>query len=146
VVQRPTEYGSVGDIHASDFASGENLARRSVQELLGARERSDSCLIFSRRIFDRASNEGARVERPLRRDRPLSPLARSASSTISFSCVAHRPVRPKPAFGDGASGKPAVVNHEFVAVGSMTDRSMTFCSSRTFPGRDMLSADQASAC
>src|SRR5450432_3998987 len=107
----------------------------SAQEGVAGRARNRLLLIFSARILD-SSVERGMPRRAAAPDGPKTrpPVARKASSTTAFSCVAtlldNFSRLSIAGFVDSqlSSTVNSSVSH------TITDRSITFCSSRMFPG------------
>ena len=111
------------------------LDNRATYWFLAGRGRKRLLLIFSARIFDSSVERGIprRAAAPARPNtRP--PLVRNASSMIAFSwpaSVLGNASRLSTA-GRAESQLSSTVNSSVSH--TITDRSITFCSSRTFPG------------
>src|ERR1700704_6987786 len=105
------------------------------QERLGARVRKRLLLTFNERIFDSSVERGI----PSRAAAPEGPntrpsVARSASSMSAFSCDASAPDIPSrlSTAGRADNQRSSTVNSS--VSDTITERSITFCNSRTFPG------------
>src|SRR5258708_1998410 len=90
-------------------------------------------LIFSARILDSSVERGIR-RRAAAPEGPKTrpPVARKASSTIAFSCAARLLDNRLSIAGFVDNQLSSTVNSSVSH--STTDRSITFCNSRTFPG------------
>src|SRR4029077_21248292 len=123
--------------HGADESSGlEKTRTGSPHDSCGRRVRKRLLLILNARIFDSSVDRGipsraAAPEGPNRRP----PLARRASSTMAFSCAASVPDKPSWRLTAGAADSQLSSTVNSSVSDTMTDRSMTFCSSRTFPGQ-----------
>src|SRR5712671_6235555 len=128
-------YGCPADVVRRDFGNGEILDNANVQERFGARVRKRLLLIFNARIFDSSVERGM----PSRAAAPDAPntrpsVARSASSISAFSCEAIVPDIPSRLSTAGRVDNQLSSTVNSSVSDTITDRSITFCSSRTFPG------------
>ena len=104
-------------------------------ERSGTRVRKRRLLIFSARIFDSSVERGV-PSRAAAPDGPNTrpPVARTASSMSAFSCEASAPDIPSRLSTAGRVDIQLSSTVNSSVSDTITDRSMTFCSSRTFPG------------
>src|SRR4029077_5861456 len=105
------------------------------QERFGVRVRKRLLLILNARIFDSSVERGI----PSRAAAPEGPntrpsLARSASSMSSLSCEASAPTIPSRLSRAGRVDTQLSSTVNSSVSDTITDRSITFCNSRTFPG------------
>src|SRR6266853_3574377 len=106
-----------------------------VRNGFGGRVRKRLFLILSARIFDSSVERGipSRAAAPeCPNTRP--PLSRKASSIIAFSCAASELDNPARLLIPGPADSQLSSTANSSASETITDRSMMFCSSRTFPG------------
>src|ERR1700751_43523 len=117
-----------------DFGSA-GCGQHERQERLDACGRKRLLLIFRARIFDSSVERGT----PSRVAAPEGPnarpsVARSASSMSAFSCEANAPDMPsRLSTADRVDNQLSSTVNSSVS-DTITDRSITFCNSRTFPG------------
>src|SRR6185295_3954858 len=112
-----------------------NAGQHEVQERFGARVRKRLLLIFNVRIFDSSVERGI----PSRAAAPVGPntrppVARNASSMSDFSCDASALDMPRRLSTAGCVETQLSSTVNSSVSETITDRSITFCNSRTFPG------------
>src|ERR1700730_6691878 len=117
------------------FRQWLNAGQHELQERFGARVRKRLLLILSERIFDSSVERGIPSRAAAPEDpntRP--PVARSASSMSAFSCEASVLDIPSRLSAAGRADNQLSSTVNSSVSDTITDRSITFCNSRTFPG------------
>src|SRR5258706_1152880 len=109
--------------------------QRERQDLFAGRARKRPLWMFNVRIFDSSVERGIR-SRAAAPDGPNTrpPVARSASSMSTFSCDASVLDMPRRLSTAGFVDNQLSSTVNSSVSDTITDRSMTFCNSRTFPG------------